>query len=122
MSTTANRFVAQIATGQSLSGNVDIGGFPPVALRLPGGDWTAAAVSFEASEDGVSFGAVFDEDGTEYTVQVAAYRYVALRSAPFRGARSIRVRSGTYGTPVTQANGRDIIVVTGAPTPVARYE
>lgn len=99
---------AVIAAGQSLSPKVDVGGFGVlVGIQVPA-NWTTAGISFHCSADGgVTFGELLDATSGNLTIASlagGAIRNVALDPARFRGIRSIKVRSGTVGTPVTQAN------------------
>lgn len=101
---------ATIASGQSLSAAVALGSGVPVALLMPSA-WTAASVSFQASYDGVTFANLYSE-GAEVSVNVAASQWVALDSAPFAGARFIKLRSGASGAPVNQAADRVLTIIT----------
>jgi hypothetical protein len=105
---------ATIANGASLSGAVELGDATVVALVLPG-TWTAANLTLQASLDGSTFVDVYKNNGaTELEITAAASRYALLNMsdiAGLRGAQSIKVRSGTSGSPVTQGGARSIGVV-----------
>jgi len=101
---------ATIANGASLSGAIDMGPLRPAWLQMPA-SWTAAAITFQVSYDAVTFQDFYKDDGTEYSVTVAASHAVKLAIADFLGVRAIKLRSGTGGTPVNQAAARDIPVV-----------
>lgn len=96
-----NSQTVTIANGQSLSGAISLGGGLLAAVAMPSG-WTAAALSFQASDDGDTYRDVHNDDGAEYTVITAASRHVAIDPSKFSGAQWIKVRSGTAGTPVNQ--------------------
>jgi hypothetical protein len=100
-----------ILSGASLSDSIDLQGARPVSLRLPAA-WTAASITFQASEDGITFGDLYNALG-EVTYPAAASRFISLTPQDFLGCRAIKVRSGTAGTPVNQGADRTI-VVTGA--------
>jgi hypothetical protein len=74
--------------------------------------WTAAALTFKASDDGVDFYDVYDDAGTELSVTVAASRFVLFTSpVKLLAARYLQVRSGTTGTPVNQGAERTIKLI-----------
>lgn len=106
---------ATIASGASLSGAIDLG-TTQAANRIVGifmpGAWTAAAMTFQASNafDG-TFQDVYDDGGTELSLTVAASRSIGLRndqSSILGRWRFIRVRSGTAASPVNQGAARVI--------------
>ena len=102
-----------IGSGQSLSGEVDLEGFALVGIVMPAA-WTAAVLSFAAAAaSGGTFNPVYDDAGTEVTVQAAASRaigvdVVAVALAAFR---FLKLRSGTAGAPVAQVGDRTITLV-----------
>ena len=100
---------AVIENGGSLSGIVDLGGRKLVAIVMPG-TWTAAALTFQASPDGVNFFNVYDGP-TERQLTVAASYYSELNISDWIGIRWLKIRSGTAGTPVNQAAERTLTLV-----------
>jgi hypothetical protein len=98
-----------IANGASLSGAVDIGGRKLVAIDMPSA-WTAAALTFQASADGVTYDDMYD-GATERSLTVAASRYMMLNIGDWVGARYLKIRSGTSGTPVNQGGARTITLM-----------
>lgn len=110
-----------IANGASLSGAVDMQSCTPARIIInPSGaasGWTAANLTFQSSEDGVTFGKLTDEFGTEAQVTVdstaAASGQVTIRLSPgdWWILRWLKIRSGTSGTPVAQGAERTIRVV-----------
>lgn len=100
---------AVIANGASVSGDVDLGGRKIVAIVMPDA-WTAAALTFQASPDGVTYYNVYDGP-TERNLIVAASYYSALNIADWVGIRWLRIRSGTAGTPVNQGGARTLTLV-----------
>lgn len=99
---------AQIAAGQSLSAEVDIGNKSLVGLLVPA-NWTTAGISMQASPDGgTTWGEVTTVAGTPYAIGsvtggTLAY-YVAVDPTTLRGALALKIRSGTQASPVNQTN------------------
>jgi hypothetical protein len=100
---------AAIAAGQSLSPEVDIGGYGSlVGIQVPA-NWSTAGISFQCSIDGgTTWGEVTDIAGTALAVGSLTggtlVYFVALDPAKFRGVRAIKVRSGTQAAAVNQTN------------------
>lgn len=90
-----------IANGQSLSAALDCR------------DLAAAGLSFQMSLDGSTFVDLFDESVELVCSAAAANRSVALNSTypAFIGARYLKIRSGTAGTPVNQGGERTLTLV-----------
>lgn len=101
---------ATIANGASLSDAVQLDGSALVGIVMPA-TWTAANLTIQASHNDSTYNNVYDELGTEKTIVAAASRYISLNPADFAGSDSIKVRSGTAGTPVNQAAARSVILV-----------
>ena len=98
-----------IENGASLSSAVDLGGRKLVAIIMPT-TWTAASLTFQGSVDNTNFFNVYD-GATERTLIVAASYYSMLNIGDWVGARYIKLRSGTSGTPVNQGGARVITLV-----------
>ena len=104
---------ATIANGGSLSGAVDLDGLRPARLVMPSA-WTAAAISFDVSADGVTYGPLYDQYGTEVTISSAnavASRQIILDPTLFMSVRYLKVRSGTNGSTTNQGAERSIVIV-----------
>ncbi|MDD5585626.1 MAG: hypothetical protein PHY92_01545 [Alphaproteobacteria bacterium] len=102
---------ATIASGQAVSGALNLGGLRLFGFVMPAA-WTAANLTFQMSHDGgTTWANVYDSNGNELTATVAASRYVALDPANFASLAMIKVRSGTSGTPVNQAAERTLQLV-----------
>lgn len=107
---------AQIAAGQSLSAEVDIGSKSLVGLVLPG-TWIAATggISFQVSVDG---GATWNElttsAGAAYAIAftAAGAAYIAIDPTTLRGVQAIKIRSGTALAPVNQTATVTLTLVT----------
>lgn len=102
-----------IANGASVSAFVDLEAQTLVGIHMPAA-WTAAGLTFQVSEDGVTYDDLYDAAGSEKTVSVAASRYIYTIPSDWVGIRFIKVRSGTAGTPVNQGAARTIQLVTKA--------
>lgn len=104
---------ATIASGQSLSGAIDLAGTVLFAIAMPAA-WTTAALTFQAAstKDG-TYGDVYGDDGIEVTIAsgtAAGGRMIVPAGilenlAPLR---FLKVRSGTAGVPVAQGADRSI--------------
>jgi hypothetical protein len=101
-----------IANGQSVSGSIDLERETLAGVLIPAA-WTAAGISFLASPDGVTFGPVKDENGSEISLSaLSAGDFVSLPPTKLFGARFLQVRSGTSGTPVAQGADRVLTLIT----------
>lgn len=81
-------------------------------IEMPG-VWTTANITFQASADGVEYQNVYDQYGTELVITAAAARFILVSPSTFAGMRYLKVRSGTTGTPVSQAAERVVKLVLG---------
>lgn len=111
---------AVIESGSAVSAAVDMDGKLLVGIEMPS-SWTTADLTFQAARIDRSangdFGTylnVYEVDtantaGVEVTVDAAASRYLGIDNpAPFAGIQSLKVRSGTSGTPVNQGADRTL--------------
>lgn len=95
---------ATILNTASLSDAIDLGGGSLVGLILPAGLNSATVITFQISFDGTSYYNVYDEEGTEYQATITLSSYIALKTLQnLYGADYVKVRTGTNGTPTTQA-------------------
>lgn len=102
-----------ILSGQSLSGAIDLAAERAHRITLPAA-WTAAAITFQASADGVTYSDLYNEGG-EYSLGstvVGASRTILLDQATFYGIRYLNIRSGTAAAAVNQGADRIITIVT----------
>lgn len=74
-------------------------------------NWTAANLTFQTSEDGVTWSNLYDRTGVEYTVTAAASHAIQLPVADFAGVRNLIIRSGTSAAPVNQLNAPTLQLV-----------
>lgn len=110
-----------IANGASVSGAVDMQACTAARILInPTGAssaaWTAANLTFLGSEDGVVYGNVHDEFGTEATVVVptgadAAMKMIVVTPASWWSWRWLKIRSGTSSSAVNQLAARTIKVI-----------
>jgi hypothetical protein len=109
----------QIASGQSLSAEVDIGSKSLVGIIVPA-NWTTAGISLQASPDGgTTWGEVTTVAGTPFAIAslaggTLAYQ-VAVDPTTLRGAQALKVRSGSQALPVNQTNTVTLKLVTRLP-------
>jgi hypothetical protein len=96
--------------GSIMADGVDLNQFTPVGVLLPAG-WTSAGLSFAASPDGATYGALYDKDGEVMIATLAGGEYVVLDPLKFFGARWLKIRSGTAGSPVNQGADRVLTLV-----------
>lgn len=82
-----------------------------VAIIMPG-TWTAASLTFQASNDGTNFYNMINTSGDEVTVtSPAADEWVAIAPTDFAGVEYLKVRSGTSGSAVAQGGDRVLTFV-----------
>jgi hypothetical protein len=93
-----------IASGASESSALKLVSETIVGIYMPA-SWTAADLSFRASQDGVSFSDVF-EFGALLSVQAGAAQYVPLDLSKFVGVAHLKVKSQLNGSAVNQAAER----------------
>lgn len=103
--------IATIANGASLSGAVNLGGEALIRLQMPAA-WTAAKITFQVSDDDVTYRNIVKEDGSEYELTVAASTEIILIWTNFIGVKYMKIRSGTAAAAVNQGASRDIGLVT----------
>lgn len=110
-----DNITGQIAAGQSLSAQIDIGSKSLVGLQIPA-NWTTASLSFQVSADGgTTWNELTSSAGGAFAIGSLANgtaRYVAIDPTTLRGAQSIKLRSGTVGAPVNQTNTVTLTIVT----------
>lgn len=101
-----------IASGESLSGAVEIGDRTVCGVILPA-EWTAAGLTFQVSIDGSTYQNLYDSAG-EFTLPtdaVAAARTVTIDPVKFLAWTHVKVRSGTSGSAVNQDAARSVVLI-----------
>lgn len=101
-----------ILDGASLSSAADLGGGNLLAIEVPA-SWTAADITFQASNDGTTFYNVYTDTGSELTATVASSERVILYGDDYKSIRHIKVRSGTSGTAVNQVGDITLTLIVG---------
>lgn len=92
-----------IATGQSLSAQVDCGGLSLCGIVTPAAI-TGIVMTFQTSFDGgATWKNIYDAAGNEYQVVVAADRFIPLDPAAFMNNALLKFRMGTAAAPSVQA-------------------
>jgi hypothetical protein len=102
---------ATIAAGAALSGDVDLAARRAVRLVTPAAWSPAAALTFQVSYDGITWGDLYDETGTEVSYTLVAGKSLRLPVHDWLGIRYLRLRSGPSSAPVNQAAARAFVVV-----------
>jgi hypothetical protein len=111
-----DNIAGQIAAGQSLSAEIDIGTKSLVGLVLPA-NWSAAAggISFQVSVDGgTTWNELTTSAGAAFAIAftAAGAAYLAIDPATLRGVQALKIRSGTAGAAVPQTNLVTLTLVT----------
>lgn len=98
-----------IANGAALSSAADLEGGSLVGIYLP--TLTSAAISFQVSADGTTYGDFYNSGGTEVTLGAASTG--ARFCQPPAGIEGgfVKVRSGTTGATVNQGAERTITLL-----------
>lgn len=107
----------KILNAQSLTAAIDLDDKRLHRIHFVG--WTAAAVSFQVSMDGLTFHDLFDKGGNEvtipsFTLGAGIGRAVLVDPVFFLGARFIKIRSGVSAAAVAQGAERSLVLSTVA--------
>ena len=100
-----NTSTVTIESSGTTSSARDLNGLGNLVALVTPSTLTGTSFTFQASVDGSTYNNVYNE-GTQYSVTVAASRYVALDPAVFAGAQYVKVVSGS-----TEAAERTITLV-----------
>lgn len=96
---------ATIPAGQSLSAAVDVGLGDLVRFYMPPA-WSPANLTFQMSPDNVAYSDLFNQDsGGEFMIGVRP-NVVIVTGVQWRALAWMKIRSGTSGRPVIQAQDR----------------
>jgi len=104
---------ATIAYAASLSGVIDLGKLTLVGIHMPA-LWTTANLTFQVSEDGITYDNLFDRFGTEVNYSGAAARFIPIPPSDWISIRFVKIRSGMSAVPVNQGAARSVILVSRA--------
>ena len=100
-----------IASGQSLSGPINLGGLRLFGIVMPA-TWTAANLTFQMSADnGVTWNNLYDSSGAEIVVTAGTSRCIVFDPTNYSALQWIQVRSGTSATPVAQGANATMTLV-----------
>lgn len=100
---------ATIANGASLSGAINCGNGTAKVLQAPA-DQEGTIYTFQSSLDGVTYGNLYDETGTEYQVTMASSRVIFLDPKVFYGLQYLKIRTGTAASASAQTGAAAIKV------------
>ena len=104
-----------ISSGASISAGFETQGMPIVGILCDPTAWTAAGITFQASEPtGTTYGNVYDPTGTEVAVTISTASYAIIQPSDYAscyGSPYVRIRSGTSGSPVTQGGVRTLTII-----------
>lgn len=103
-------FPVTIASGQSLSPEVDLGANSLVGIAMPAA-WTAAALTFQVSPDGGTTWLELQSTSAVISFTAAAGQFIAVDPTALRGFNALKVRSGTSGAPVTQGANATLTLI-----------
>ena len=101
-----------IAASGSLSAAVSVTGCTLAAIEMP--VWTATNLTFQVSNDGITYTDFYDDFNTEVlvtTTHTTTARTIRLSAGDWWSVRYIKVRSGISATPVAQAAARTIKLI-----------
>lgn len=111
-----------ILNGTALSAVVDFDAICRLTAIIMPAAWTAASITFQVSEDNVTFGDLRDDAHNEVTLTTpAAGEVIAFRNdlkRLFGHFRYVKIRSGTTGTPVNQGADRVMTLLADDPNRV----
>lgn len=104
---------ATIQNGTSLSNAIDMEALTLVGIHMSA-LWTTANLTFQVSEDGVTYDNLYDRFGNEIVYSVTQARFITIPPSEWFGIRFVKIRSGTSSVPVNQGALRSIVLVTKA--------
>lgn len=111
---TINRYAVKppitIASGQNLSGAIDIEWAAGIGIELPAA-WDGNTISFAVSSDIAGTYGPLKSGGAEYTESVVAGDRISIDISAMFPWRYIKIRSGTSSTPTNQTADRSIKIV-----------
>ena len=99
-----------IGAGASLSAAIPFDGTSLVGVFVPA-TWTAAALSFLISDDGVTFAVAVDQNGAEISILVQPGKRTVAPPLTVHSATAIKLRSGTSSAPVNQASAAAVTLI-----------
>jgi hypothetical protein len=100
-----------IPAGQSLSDAADLRTSTLVMILIPT-TWADANVSFQVSDDNVTFYDLFQTLGLELQRAALAGTAIVINQADTQGAVYFKVRSGSRGVPIVQSADQVLTLIT----------
>lgn len=97
MTVNATLVQVSISAGASLSSGFTLAGSTILGIYVPS-NFTQANLSFQGSDDGVSYGIIYDDLGNEVTrtiPTVGSLMYIAFTSGELAGVNYLKIKSGT---------------------------
>jgi hypothetical protein len=112
MSQGSNSYPVTVSIGSSasLSSAVQILGLVPVAIEMPAA-WDAADLTLQFSKDGTTFNNVYTSSGSEKVITASTSRWIQLKPSDYTGVHSLKIRSGTAASAVTQTAARTLYLI-----------
>jgi hypothetical protein len=101
---------ATILAGQSLSSSLNLT-TGSLALLMSPDAWTPANISFQISEDNVTFRDLYDGNGVEVLRPMGAARGSIIDQSLSAAALYLKIRSGPSENPVVQDADRTFVCV-----------
>jgi hypothetical protein len=102
---------AIIANGAAVSPQVNLGNGLLIGIRMPA-TWTAAVLTFQVSPDGGTTWLEMQSSSAVVSYTVAQGQYIGVDPTIWRGVTALKVRSGTVGSPVNQAQQSIVTLIT----------
>ena len=103
-------FSVLIASGTSLSAEVDLGANSLVGIAMPAA-WTAADLTFQVSPDGGVTWLELQNISAAVDFKAAAGQFIAVDPTMLRGFNALKVRSGTSSVPVNQGANSTLTLI-----------
>lgn len=95
-----------IASGQTVSGAIDLQGLVLVQIIMPAA-FTGTAITFQSSINDVTYQALYNSSNSQMSITVAASRNYNIAPVDFAGCRYLKLVSGS-----AEGAGRTIGLVT----------
>ena len=102
------RLEFKITSGQALSAAIQVNGERIQVIEMPTA-WTAADLTFQGSNDNVTFFDLWDEDG-ELSITADASRRIQVNTDTLSQQTYLKVRRGTSAAPVNQGANRSLFL------------
>lgn len=99
-----------ISASTNLSLAITYDGLSLIGVQVPA-NWTAAALSFQISDDGTNFFVGVDQYGAEISLAVVAGKRTVVPPMALHGVKKIKLQSGTSASPVTQVSSVTLTLI-----------